>query len=68
MVGQGVVQASRVKYLYEGDGSGWRLDAHYALESEFSERILSAARAYDMQMSKLKFIKEVVYAASGLGL
>jgi hypothetical protein len=50
------------------DGAGWRLDAHYALISESAERVLSAARSYEIQNKKLKFIREVVYAASGLGL
>lgn len=67
LVGQGVVQAARVRYLQNEKGHGWRLDAHYTLETEFSERILSATRRYEFQTKKLKFIREVVYAASGLG-
>jgi hypothetical protein len=67
LVGQGVVHVSRVRYVPSEEGHGWRLDAHYALESEFSERILSVARSYELQARKLKFIREVVYAASGLG-
>lgn len=68
LVGQGVVQVSRVTYLQNEQGGGWQLDAHYSLDSEFSERILSAARSFELQDKKLRFIREVVYAASGLGL
>jgi hypothetical protein len=67
LVGHGVVHVSRVKYLPNEDGNGWRLDAYYTLESEFSERVLSVARSYERQARKLKFVREVVYAASGLG-
>jgi hypothetical protein len=67
LVGQGVVQVARVRYLPSEDRNGWQLDAHYMLESEFSERILSVARSHELQARKLKFIREVVYAASGLG-
>jgi hypothetical protein len=67
LVGQGVVQVARVKYLRNDDSPGWRLDAHYSLDSEFSERILSVARSFELQEKRLKFIREVVYAASGLG-
>ena len=31
-------------------------------------RVLSVARSYELQARKLKFVREVVYAASGLGL
>jgi hypothetical protein len=68
LVGHGVVHVSRVRYLQNEQGSGWRLDAHYTLESEFSERVLSVARSYERQARKLKFVREVVYAASGLGI
>lgn len=67
LVGQGVSQVSRVKYVPNEDGGGWELDAHYSLESEFAERILAVARSFELQEKKLKFIREVVYAASGLG-
>jgi hypothetical protein len=67
LVGHGVVQVARVRYLPNEDGHGWRLDAHYWLESEFSERVLSVARSYELQRRKLRFVREVVYAASGLG-
>lgn len=67
LVGQGVAQVARVRYVPNEHDSGWRLDAHYMLESEFSERILSVARSFELQRKKLKFIREVVYAASGLG-
>lgn len=68
MVGQGVVHVARVKYLPNEDNGGWQLDAYYSLESEFSERILSVARSFELQAKKLKFVREVVYAASALGL
>jgi hypothetical protein len=67
LVGHGVVHVSRVRYVQSEDGNGWQLDAHYTLESEFSERVLSVARSYERQARKLKFVREVVYAASGLG-
>src|SRR5260370_41554412 len=43
LVGHGVVQVSRVRYVSSEEESGWRLDAYYALESEFSTRVLSVA-------------------------
>jgi hypothetical protein len=67
LVGDGVVQVSRVRYLPNEDGGGWRLDAYYSLDADFSERILSTVRSFQFQAKKLQFIREVVYAASGLG-
>lgn len=67
LVAHGVVCVSRVRYVQNDDGSGWSLDARYTLDSEFSERILKAARSYSRQARKLQFVREVVYAAAGLG-
>jgi hypothetical protein len=66
LVGQGVVVASGVQHAL--DGSGDQFDANYSLNHDFAGAILLAAESFPEQRIELAFIREVVYATSGLGL
>lgn len=66
LVGIGVVEVSSVRYLLEGDR--WRLDGNYSLYRPFADRIIRAASDLEEQACVMKFVHEVVFATSGLGL
>lgn len=66
LVGQGVVDVRSVTYT-ETDPGSWLLDAQYYLRREFSDPILQVAGSFVHQASELAFVREVVYATSGLG-
>jgi hypothetical protein len=66
LVGRGVVAASEVHYVREEPH--WRLDANYALNRQFADRILAVVESFPMRAGELGFVREVVYAASGLGV
>jgi hypothetical protein len=67
LVGYGVVTVRDVHHVEVSENS-WRLEAEYALNHKFADRILSAAREYPRQVEELKFVHEVVFAFSGLGM
>lgn len=64
LVGRGVVIASAVQYREEGQH--WQLDAKYQLNRQFADRILALAESFAMRAEELAFVREVVYATSGL--
>ncbi|MEY2452401.1 MAG: hypothetical protein QOD92_1975 [Acidimicrobiaceae bacterium] len=66
MVGRGVAIASAVRYV-PTDDDAWRLDARYSLNPEFGARILDAASAFETHAAHFAFVREVVFAVSGLG-
>lgn len=66
LVGIGIVEVSSVQYLF--DNGRWRLEGNYSLYRPLADRILSAALALGEQSRVLKFVHEVVFATSGLGL
>jgi hypothetical protein len=67
LVGCGVMKIDT--FSYEGDdaGNGWWLDASYALNRAFADPILKEVCRYDGTERAYLFVREVVYAASGLG-
>jgi hypothetical protein len=65
LVGCGVVAVSDVRYV--GARGHWRLEAKYQLNRRFADHILSAAEAFPLRRAELEFVREVVYATSGLG-
>jgi hypothetical protein len=66
LVGQGLVLVQRLAYTPSDEGDGWRLDADYIL-SDLALPVFELMKSFDLQRSKLEFVQEVVYAASGLG-
>ena len=66
LVGMGVVIASAVRHVENPEGL-WRLDADYSLNQDFSESILDKARSFERYSTELDFLREVVFALSGLG-
>lgn len=65
LVGRGVVTVVDVSFA--PDGRHWRLDAKYSLNREFADRILAVAERFSLRAEELKFVREVVFATSGLG-
>lgn len=68
LIGLGVVEVVRFEHIAAEDGSGWRLDAEVRLVPEHARPVLAAIDGLPEQASKAAFVREVVYAASGLGL
>ena len=66
LVGTGVVVASGVQYTREDQH--WRFNANYALNRSLANRILEVAETFPIRAEELAFVREVVYATSGLGL
>jgi hypothetical protein len=66
LVGAGLVSVTEVAYVLEG--AHWTLNASYALHREFAERVLEAARSFSHSRAEIKYVHEVVYATSGLGV
>jgi hypothetical protein len=66
LVGMGVVVASAVRHV-ENSERLWRLDADYSLNQDFSQPILDKARSFERYSTELNFLREVVFALSGLG-
>jgi hypothetical protein len=66
LVGGGVVLVEDVSYTRAEDGS-WRIEGSYRLNHQFSDRIFTSARATRRQSRELAFVREVVFATSGLG-
>lgn len=67
LVGLGVVQVESFGYE-EDDGHGWRLSATYTLNRAFADRIIREVLTHDLAERSHSFVREVVYAASGLGI
>jgi hypothetical protein len=67
LVGHGLVQVTRFAHVSDDEGRTWRLDADFRLVSDAAAPVLAAADAFAEQRSKAVFVREVVYAASGLG-
>jgi hypothetical protein len=67
LVGCGVVLVEDVRYGQAEDDS-WRLEGSYRLNHMFADRILACAREMQGQARQLRFVREVVFATSGLGL
>ena len=67
LVGQGVVVPQDVSYVLDDDGN-CRLRASYSLNRSFAEPILRRAQDLPTQAEELNFIREVVFAVSGLGV
>lgn len=65
LVATGVVTVSNVDYV-EWHGA-WTLSAEYMPNHFFSDRILAAAGSYENRTAEMEFVREVVYATSGLG-
>lgn len=66
LAGIGVVIPSNVRH--EESAGGWRINADYRLNSEFAPRIIAAAEQFPRQAQELAFVREIVYATSGLGI
>jgi hypothetical protein len=67
LVGQGLVEVVRFGYVSPDEGSSWRLSAEFRLVPHTAGPVLSVVDAFDEQVTKAVFVREVVYAASGLG-
>ena len=67
LVGMGVVRVVRFGYVKSDGGEGWRLDADYEPVSESASPILAEVEQHDQLRQVHSFVREVVYAASGLG-
>lgn len=65
LVGRGILVAASVRHVEDADGN-WRLDAHYTLNDKFVNPILDAANK--LELTELPYVREVVFAMSGLGL
>lgn len=65
LVGSGVVRVHNVSYQQELQS--WLLSADYELREEAARPILDLAGSYRQQAADLSFVREVVYATSGLG-
>ncbi|PYC72532.1 hypothetical protein C7C45_08840 [Micromonospora arborensis] len=57
---------SNVAYVEEPDGQ-WRINADYAINPEMLSRVVGAIALFDEQVTKWTFVREVVFAAAGLG-
>lgn len=66
LVGMGLLVPSAVQHRMDQDGL-WRLDAEYVLNEAFSDRVLDVASTLPALMEQIEFVREVVYAVSGLG-
>jgi len=66
LVGCGIVEVSGVRYV--GAAGQWTLEARYRLNRQFADRILRVAEAFPLRAAELAFVREVVYATSGLGV
>ena len=66
LVGQGTVSVSNVAYVQEPGGQ-WRIDADYAVNPEVLSRIFATVMPFEEQSTKWTFVREVVFAAAGLG-
>lgn len=67
LVGQGVVHVARLTYQFDRDDQSWRLDADYVLAPTWADRILGTASQFEEQAKRIRFVREVTFAASGLG-
>ncbi len=70
LVGIGLVRVCRFDYLVDDDqqnGATWRVDGEYELRSDRAKPILDAIMRFPEQHKRHEFVREVVYAASGLG-
>jgi hypothetical protein len=67
LVGMGVLLPRDVKHLRDPDGK-WRLHAAYVLHATFGDRILKRIEAFKRFAEERRYVQEVVYAMSGLGL
>ncbi|MEX2291791.1 MAG: hypothetical protein WD794_15880 [Mycobacteriales bacterium] len=68
LVGAGLVEVVRFAHLPDEGGRGWRLDADLRLVGPAAAPVLAAVDGLPEQASRAAFVREVVYAASGLGL
>jgi hypothetical protein len=66
LVGRGVVIPYQVTHRPDRDGN-WRLDASYELNHSFADPILQTVTSFESFADELAFVREVVYAISGLG-
>lgn len=70
LVGMGLVRVVRFSYVASDDGRGhstWRIDADYELLDDRVMSILEQVELFDDQRRRDVFVREVVYAATGLG-
>lgn len=68
LVGCGVIEVHAFDYDFdESLESGWRLKADYLLNGSIAKRILDRAEEFEGQRRGVAFVREVVFAASGLG-
>jgi hypothetical protein len=67
LVGRGLIEPSEVRYFADSEGF-WRLDAGYRLNREFSEPVFTAEERFSRFVAERSFVREVVFAISGLGL
>jgi hypothetical protein len=68
LIGQGLVTIVRFEYERSDEGDEWLLDADYALDHGRFGPIQNRIAAHPEQQKKFDFVREVVYAASGLGV
>jgi hypothetical protein len=66
LVGMGVVVASAVRHVENAEGL-WRLEADYSLNLKLAQPVLEKARSFERFATELDFLREVVFALSGLG-
>ena len=67
LVGLGVTVIEDVHYAQAEDES-WRLAGSYRLNHSFADPILVCAESMAQQAQGLRFVREVVFATSGLGV
>jgi hypothetical protein len=67
LVGRGVVTVDSVRHITDLDGR-WYLDADYELNTSLAENIIAAVGRFEQEREMFDFVREVVYAMSGLGL
>ncbi len=65
LVGRGVVHAFDFSYQRDS-ASRWALEANYQLNPELADPILIEVGKHSAQEQSLEFVREVVYAASGV--
>jgi hypothetical protein len=66
LVGRGLLVPSHVRYVERS--AGLALDARYSANQDFVQPILEAATELFLLSREATYVREIVYAASGLGL
>jgi len=69
LVGTGLVEVTRFKYSpLSASASSWGIDADYVLREDRTQPIFDEITRHPEQVRGMEFVREVVFAASGLGV